>query len=121
MTKKILIADDDPGILEAIEAMLNFIGYEVVTSTDGEALLDMKDNLPDLFLLDIWMPGTSGTEICRGLKRNPATRHIPVILISAGANVKKAATDAAADDYIAKPFDMYDLIGKIERLLNNAA
>lgn len=118
MAKKILIADDDPGILDAIEAMLTFTGYDVVTTLDGDIVLDINDNLPDLFLLDIWMPGLSGTEICKALKNNPATAHIPVILISASLNVAKAATEANADTYVTKPFEMRELLGKIEALLN---
>ncbi len=118
MNKKILIADDDPGILEAIEAMLSFNGYDVVTTLDGDSVLEITDNLPDLFLLDIWMPGLSGIEICKALKNNPKTADIPVILISASLNVAKAATEANADNFIAKPFDMRELVGKIEELIN---
>ena len=118
MSKKILIADDDPGILEAMEAMLSFKGYDVITTLDGDSVLEMTDNLPDLFLLDIWMPGLSGTEICKALKNNPKTASIPVILISASLNVAKAATEANADNFIAKPFEMRELIGKIEQLID---
>jgi DNA-binding response OmpR family regulator len=117
MGKKILIADDDPGILDAIEAMLNFKGYDVVTTSDGDSLLEITTNLPDLFLLDIWMPGLSGIEICKALKNNPKTAHIPVILISASLNVAKAATEANADNFIAKPFEMRELMSKIEQLV----
>ena len=118
MAKKILVADDDPGILDAIEAMLLFKGYDVLTTLDGDTVLDITENFPDMFLLDVWMPGLSGTEICKQLKSNPTIKHIPVILISANMNVEKIATEAGADDFVAKPFDMHNLISKIERLLN---
>lgn len=118
MGKKILIADDDPGILDAIEAMLSFKGYDVVTTLDGDSVLEITDDLPDLFLLDIWMPGLSGIEICKALKTNPKTANIPVILISASLNIGKAAAEANADNFIAKPFEMRELTGKIEQLIS---
>ncbi|WP_448702733.1 PleD family two-component system response regulator [Mucilaginibacter sp. AW1-3] len=118
MGKKILIADDDPGILDAIEAMLSFKGYDVITTSDGDNVLENADTLPDLFLLDIWMPGLSGIEICKALKNNPQTAQIPVILISASLNVAKAAAEAKADNFIAKPFEMRELLTKIEKLLS---
>jgi len=118
MGKKILVADDDPGILDAIEAMLHLKGYDVTTTLDGDTVLEIaEDNMPDLFLLDIWMPGLSGVEICTELKSNPKTAHIPVILISASLNVGKAAAEAKADNYLAKPFEMRELTKKIELLL----
>ncbi|OCX52645.1 response regulator receiver protein [Mucilaginibacter sp. PPCGB 2223] len=119
MGKKILVADDDPGILEAIEAMLHFKGYDVITTLDGDNVLEIAgQNAPDLFLLDIWMPGLSGTEICKVLKTDPKTAHIPIILISASLNVAKAATDAGADNYLAKPFEMREMLRKIELLIS---
>jgi len=118
MAKKILVADDDPGILDAIVAMLNFKGYEVIAVADGDDVLADTHNLPDLYLLDIWMPGQSGTGICKAIKAKPQTAHIPVILISASLNVAKAAKEAGADNYLAKPFDMRQLLNKIEALMS---
>ena len=71
--KKIMIADDDAGIVDAVKAMLDFYGYEVSYTLDGNNLLEMNDNFPDLLLLDIWMSGSDGRDICRQLKKQEHT------------------------------------------------
>lgn len=115
--KKIMIADDDPGIVDAIEMLLEFEGYNVSSTVDGSTVLDMRDELPDLLLLDIWMSGDDGRDICRKLKSIPATKNIPVIMISASRDIEQSARDAGADDFIAKPFEMNALLQKVESLL----
>jgi DNA-binding response OmpR family regulator len=121
MLKKILIADDDPGIVDAVEMMLNFYGYDVSFTYDGrDALTLTTDQLPDLFLLDIWMSGVDGRDICRELKSREQTRNIPVLMISASNDIHLSALDAGADDFMTKPFDMQQLIDKIEDLLDKA-
>jgi DNA-binding response OmpR family regulator len=114
--KKIMIADDDPGIVDAVEMLLEFEGYEVTSTVDGSTVLDTKDELPDLVLLDIWMSGEDGRDICRRLKSEPRTKNIPVIMISASRDIKASAMAAGADDFLAKPFEMDALLEKIERL-----
>ena len=114
--KKIMIADDDPGIVDAVEMLLEFEGYSVTTTVDGSTVLDMKDELPDLLLLDIWMSGEDGRDICRQLKATPATKNIPVIMVSASRDIEQSAIDAGADDFLAKPFEMNELLAKIEKL-----
>jgi len=116
--KKIMIADDDPGIVDAIEMLLEFEGYDVSSTVDGSTVLDMKHELPDLLLLDIWMSGEDGRDICKKLKQEPLTKNIPVIMISASRDIKESAMDAGADDFLAKPFEMNDLLKKIEDLIN---
>ena len=119
MLKKILIADDDPGIVDAVEMMLSFSGYDVSTTYDGRDALNLSsEQLPDLFLLDIWMSGVDGRDICRELKESEQTRHIPVLMISASNDIHHSALDAGADDFMTKPFDMQQLINKIDSLLN---
>jgi DNA-binding response OmpR family regulator len=113
--KKIIIADDDPGILDAIEIMLNYEGYIVNTTLNGATLLDIEDNFPDLILLDIWMSGTDGIDICKKLKVKPSMKNIPVILISASQDIEKSASEAGADDFLAKPFDINELLTKISK------
>jgi len=115
-SKKIMIADDDPGIVDAIEAILEFEGYQVTTTTDGADVLDLKDDLPDLLLLDIWMSGEDGRDICKKMKQLEATRNIPVIMISASRDIKNSAMAAGADDFVAKPFEINELLDKIKRL-----
>lgn len=117
IAKKIMLADDDEGIVDAIETMLYFEGYEVTTTTRGERVLLAEHNLPDLFLLDIWMSGEDGTEICKKLKKQPLTQHIPVLMISASKDIRASAMDAGADDFLAKPFEMEQLLQKIEHLI----
>ena len=114
--KKVLIVDDDPAILDALKIMLELEGYEIETALSGEPLYNMKDNYPDLILLDIWLSGQDGRSICIYLKNNPATKHIPVIMISASRDVDKSAKSAGADDYICKPFEMNDLLEKVGKL-----
>ncbi|GAA3964475.1 response regulator [Mucilaginibacter dorajii] len=115
--KKIMIADDDPGIVDAIEILLEFEGYEVTSTVDGSTVFDMKDELPDLLLLDIWMSGEDGRDICKKLKQLESTKNIPVIMISASRDVKDSAIAAGADDFLAKPFEMDELLKKISLLV----
>jgi len=112
--KKIMIADADPGIVDAIEMLLEFEGYRVTSTVDGATVLDMKDELPDLLLLDIWMSGEDGRDICKKLKQIDTTKNIPVIMISASRDIKESAMAAGADDFLAKPFEMSDLLDKIK-------
>ncbi|RCH54127.1 response regulator [Mucilaginibacter hurinus] len=114
--KKIMIADDDPGIVDAIEMLLEFEGYAVTSTVDGSTVLDLQKDLPDLLLLDIWMSGEDGRDICRKLKEDEEKKHIPVIMISASKDVKDSAFSAGADDFLAKPFEISDLLAKIEAL-----
>ena len=116
MNKKILIADDDPAIVDALRLILEEFGYKVITTYDGQKIYRMMKNGPDLLLLDIWMSGEDGRKICKYLKREKLTKNIPIIMISASHDIKKSATEAGADDFLAKPFDMHELITKIEKL-----
>lgn len=111
-----MIADDDPGIVDAVEMLLEFEGYEVSSTIDGSTVLDMKTELPDLLLLDIWMSGEDGRDICKKLKQTELTKSIPVIMISASRDIKESALQAGADDFLAKPFEMNELLNKIKNL-----
>jgi CheY-like chemotaxis protein len=116
---KILVADDDPAILDSIKMMLEFCDYEVETLADGTVISKLKQDKPELLLLDIWMSGTDGREVCKKLKATEDTRDIPVILISASRDIEKSTKDAGANDFLAKPFEMNDLLNKIEKHLTN--
>jgi len=113
--KKILVADDDPAILDAIQIMLEDAGYDVVTSVNGETVYKMEKSFPDLLLLDIWMSGMDGRDICRYLKNQEVTCNIPIIMISANKDTDKMAKDAGANDFLAKPFQMNDLLEKVAK------
>jgi DNA-binding response OmpR family regulator len=117
--KRILIVDDDLAILDAMEMMLQDAGYETVTSTRGGEHIEQAigDNPPHLIILDILLSGHDGRLICKRLKGQQATRHIPVILVSAHPDAEKTALEAGADDFLEKPFNIDDLLGKVERLV----
>jgi len=117
MLKKIIIADDDPGILDAIGIMLEFEGYEVECTPNCDGLLTMETGFPDLLLLDIWMSGTDGRDVCKHLKQKRSTSKIPIVMISASKDIEQSAFEAGADDFLAKPFEMDDLLKKIERYI----
>jgi DNA-binding response OmpR family regulator len=116
--KKILVADDNPAILDALKIMLEEKGYEVETTVDGATAQDMHDNLPDLLLLDIWMSGIDGRDICKHLKSAAATKHIPVIMVSATKDIEHIAKDSGADDFISKPFQMEHLMAMVAKYVN---
>jgi len=109
-----MIADDDPGILDAVGIMLEFEGYEVQSTLNGSTLLNMESKFADLLLLDIWMSGADGRDICKQLKQKPATSKIPIVLISASKDIERSAMEAGADDFLEKPFDIEVLLAKIE-------
>lgn len=117
MPKRILIADDDPGIVDAVEMMLDFHGYQVSSTYDGNEVLKLKE-FPDVLLLDIWMSGCDGRDICKELKANESTRHIPVLMVSASKDIAQSAIQSGADDFLAKPFEMDELLSKLEKLTN---
>jgi DNA-binding response OmpR family regulator len=116
--KKIMVADDDPGIVDAICIMLEFEGYKVSCTVNGSTVMDMQTDYPDLLVLDIWMSGQDGREICRQLKKDTKTHDIPVLMISASKDIRQSALDAGADDFLAKPFEMNDLLHKVDELLH---
>ncbi|MDB5171114.1 MAG: response regulator receiver protein [Candidatus Saccharibacteria bacterium] len=116
--KKILVADDNPAILDALKIMLEEEGYEVETTVDGATVQDIKAPLPDLLLLDIWMSGIDGRNVCKLLKSNATTKHIPVIMISATKDIEQIAKDSGADDCVSKPFQMEHLLAIVAKHVN---
>jgi len=110
---KILVADDDEGVLGVLAIMLDIKGYQVSTALRGEEVLKIKNDLPDLILLDIYMAGVHGDEVCKQLKKQYLTKHIPVILISTCNDIEAIARDAGADDFISKPFKMNPFLLKV--------
>ncbi|WP_316771411.1 PleD family two-component system response regulator [Pedobacter frigiditerrae] len=116
--KRITLADDDPGILDAVGMMLEMEGYEVSATLNGNTVLNLENDLPDIYVLDIWMSGSDGRELCKKLKIEERTKDIPVILISASNDLKRSAEFAGADDFLAKPFEIDMLLAKIEKALH---
>lgn len=109
VSKKIYVADDDGNILELMNMILRAKGFEVITSSDGKSLTTLG-YLPDLVFLDIGMSGSDGSEICREFKSVNGNVAIPVVLVSANANLKEIAKNCGADDILAKPFDIKSVV-----------
>ena len=118
MTKRIHILEDDSDIRYIIEYLLKDQGYELhLSSSLSELKTKLRDSLPDLFIIDVMLPDGNGIEICDDLKNDMFTRHIPVIVMSANPRSKQMSTQACADDYISKPFDLDDVVTRINNLL----
>ncbi len=118
--KKILFIEDEPDQIVMISLRLEKNGYEVISSLDGEEGVEMaKKEMPDLILADVIMPGIDGFEVCRRLRKDPATKHIPIIsTTAAGADdVEHQCLTAGANDCVRKPYDSSDLLMKIKRLI----
>lgn len=115
--KTILVADDDEAILDALTLILEEAGYEVTATADGAMLQNLSQPMPDLLLLDIWLSGWNGRDICLALKREERTKHLPIVLFSANRETQRIAREVGADDFITKPFDVDTLMQTIERHL----
>lgn len=123
MSKKILIVDDEPNIVTALEYLLQRSGYEVLLAQDGAAALQQVErHVPDLVLLDVMMSVKSGYEVCQRMREHADWRHIKIIMLSAKgreAEVNKGLS-LGADFYVTKPFSTKDLVAKIDELLGSA-
>src|SRR5258708_34079906 len=116
MAGKVLVVDDDKSILEVIKIVLEDAGFEVVTVLGGANIeQEVEKKLPNLILIDIWMSGVDGREVTNRLKSNPKTKDIPVIVISAHNDTAKMAKEARADGFLAKPFDIDELIKTVKK------
>ena len=118
--KKVLIADDEPDILEILKYNLIKEGYQVITAQDGdEAIEKAKQTLPDLIILDIMMPGKNGVEVCEILRSQPKMKDTLIMFLTAlsdeATQIKGLAT--GADDYISKPISPNVFISKVQSLL----
>ena len=115
--KKILVIDDDQGILDAFEAMLESPDYDVEVSSSPDRLLKQKSNLPDLIFLDVLLSGVDGRDICRKLKSMKQTKDIPIVIVSAHPSVQKSVKEAGSNDYLPKPFEIDELLGLVKKYL----
>jgi DNA-binding response OmpR family regulator len=117
--KKILVCDDDHGILEMLQLILEEEGYQVILEENSvNALKRIESESPDLVLLDIWMPVISGDQILRSLKADPSNLGLPVLMYSASTDGKTIAKNAGADDFLAKPFEIDTLLERVDKLIN---
>jgi DNA-binding response OmpR family regulator len=116
----VLVADDDPDIRSLVALRLERSGYEVVAAGDGEqALAAALERAPDLALLDVMMPKLDGYEVTERLRQQEATRHLPVILLTARVQESDIArgVEAGADDYVKKPFSTSELRDRVQAVL----
>lgn len=115
MNKKIVIFDDDQEILTALESVLDFVDWDLVTFASGQdALQVIYNEKPDLILMDILLDGVDGREICKSIKQDNALQHIPIILISGQQNTGVVKNqDFGPNDFLSKPFNIGDLIDKV--------
>src|SRR6187401_2024077 len=120
MKKKILVADDDPSIRDIFKIIFEKAGYSIEIKDDAEDVLKNNFTIPDVFLIDKLLSGYDGLDICRHLKKNPATSHIPVIMVSASPDIGITAIKAGADDFVEKPFDLKYLLKVIEHTITRA-
>jgi two-component system, cell cycle response regulator len=111
----VLIIDDDPIIVDLLEAALRAKGYDVLTAMASPALALARDRHPDVILLDLTMPVMSGEEISRRLRADPKTADIPLIVMSALDRIMGASADLAVDDRLPKPFQLDQLYAMIAR------
>src|SRR5687768_543604 len=118
---KILVVDDEPDIIRIVTRIMEGLGHEVRTAVDGAAALaEVARATPDVVILDLNLPSLDGFEVCRRLKADPATRTIPVLMMTAAyVSVEDArrGEDVGADEYIVKPFLRDVLVHNVERLL----
>jgi len=120
MQHKILIVDDETDVIDMLVVNLRGAGFQVTSVEDGaSAIAKARSESPSLIILDLMLPGMSGLEICKVLKGDGATRHIPVIMLTAkGEEVDKiVGLELGADDYVTKPFSPRELILRINRSL----
>ena len=120
MAEKILVVDDDDNAIAILQIVLEDQGYEVIMAQDGKTALEMVHKAkPDIVLLDVMMPDMNGYQVCEAIKSDPATRDIPVIMLTAkdmGEDVEMAISKQV-DWYIAKPYDNKYLLSKIRSFL----
>ena len=119
--KSILVVDDDKEVREILSFVLKQNGFEVVLASNGSYIQQvLSQRVPDLILLDVMMPGEDGYRLCRYLRQNPLTQHVPIMIMTAHAEdiYQRISRDVGASQHITKPFHPLDLAEKVKALLN---
>ena len=119
----VLLVDDERDLLSLLDFNLRAAGFETLLATTGEqALSHLRRRIPDLVLLDLMLPDVSGTEVCRRIKEDPRSRHVPVVMLTAkGEEVDRVVGfEVGADDYVTKPFSVRELVLRLKAVLRRA-
>lgn len=119
----VLVAEDEPPLVEVLTYNLGKAGFETLTAMDGlEALRQVKDMNPDVLVLDWMMPGKSGIEVCSNIREQPERAHLPIIMLTARGDEadRVQGLEAGADDYMVKPFSPRELVARVRALLRRA-
>jgi DNA-binding response OmpR family regulator len=120
--KKILIADDNQNIRDALTYLLEDEGYELLLAKDGaEALRKVRDLRPDILFLDIMMPEINGYDVCRTIKADPLLKDTYIIMLTAKGQVaeQERGKEVGADEYIVKPFSPMEILAKVKQILQH--
>lgn len=120
--KTILIVDDNDDIIITYRVVLDRMGYGVVVAHDGrEVLTEIDESKPDMVLLDVRLPGLSGTEVCRLIKERAQTKDIPVVAITASMSTetRKMMAEVGADEFLLKPIDVSDLNRVVKKYIGS--
>lgn len=110
-----MIVDDDPGIRDILKIIFERAGYEVWLEINGKFIYNDNFPLPDIFLMDRYLSGMDGLDVCRHLKSQEYSKHVPVVIISASPDLAQVASQACADGFIEKPFDIKNLLSFVEK------
>ena len=120
---KILVVEDEPDILEMVRYNLDQAGLDVETAEDAErALQSVQETLPDLIILDLMLPGIDGLDMCRQIKQDARTRHIPILMLTARKEEvdRIVGLELGADDYVVKPFSPRELVLRAQAILRRS-
>ena len=120
--KKILIADDNQNIRDALSYLLEDEGYKLLLASDGaEALQKVREQRPDILFLDIMMPEMNGYEVCRTIRADPQVKNTYIIMLTAKGQVaeQKRGKEVGANEYIIKPFSPMEILAKVKHILQN--
>jgi DNA-binding response OmpR family regulator len=120
MPNRVIVVDDDKEVQEIVTFALSRNGFEVAVASNGQQLQDvLATNTPDLIILDVMMPGLDGYQIFGRLRKNAATQHVPIIIMTAHAEniYERISLDLGAAVHITKPFHPLELVGRVQRLL----
>jgi DNA-binding response OmpR family regulator len=120
MDKRVIVVEDEDNVRETLDILLSNAGFDVRSSATGtDIFTTIQEFNPDIILLDVMLDDLDGRDICKAIKENEVTSHIPVIMLSGVSDVYNAIADVGANDVVSKPFDEQTLLKRIERQLSN--